>query len=175
MEGRLSLIRLIITAILLFTLIGCQGGVNAIDVNEKHGIIGYVVSKENGRILVVDPNPQDFSSTGGNSNFHNAIAFSNVPETIEVGQKVRVWFDEVAESYPGQSKAKRIAIVENKKPESAHLTEAQAIQSALNLVEFEAIGITAVLAANYNETQDVWNVELKKGESNFEIQIKDEI
>src|SRR5690554_3722353 len=78
------------------------------------GMIGYVVAKEGERILVVESEAQDFSSTGGISEFYNAIMFSNVPKDIEIGEKVKVWFDIVAESYPGQSAATKIEVIQTK-------------------------------------------------------------
>src|SRR5690554_6361020 len=61
---------------------------NDIKANEPN-MIGYVVDKEGERILVVDPEPMDFSSTGGVSEYYDAIMFSNVPNDIEIGEKVK--------------------------------------------------------------------------------------
>ena len=75
-----------------------------------------------GRILVVDPVAQDFSDTGGIEEFYNAIWFSNAPQEVEPGNKVEVWFDIVAESYPGQSEALDIKIIQEEVPEGADLS-----------------------------------------------------
>lgn len=64
-------------------MVGCTNPV------DEPGMTGYVVKKEGGRILVVDSNPQDFSSTGGVEEFYNAIWFSKTPMSIEVGLQVR--------------------------------------------------------------------------------------
>ena len=175
---------LIIAFIMLITsLLGCgmkkdhlsQG--SSTDFNDKPGIEGYVVAKEKGRILVVDPVPQDFSKTGGVSEFYNAIWFSNVLSDIKVGEKVQVWFDEVAESYPGQSKAKKIKVLKNNTPTGTDLTEAEAIKKALDQVHKKStsVEVKAVKNASYDLSKDVWNIQIKQGEETFNIEVSDVI
>jgi type 1 fimbria pilin len=50
----------------------------AVDISSnKAGIAGYVMNKKDGKILVVNPDVQDFSSTGGVKEHYSAIRFSN--------------------------------------------------------------------------------------------------
>lgn len=163
-----------------FFITGCDnqvenGSSENTQTSSEPGIEGYVVSKENGRILVVDPKPQDFSKTGGISEFYNAISFSNAPEEIEVGEKVQVWFDVVAESYPGQAKAEKIAVVPTKKSAGALLTEAEAIQKALTSenLDVQELGVLVIRAVDYDEASSQWTVDIKKGEDDFTITVID--
>src|SRR5690554_5936266 len=87
-------------------LTGCMGEPQAGEENreEYSSMVGYIMDIDSGgRILVVDPVAQDFSNTGGVDEFYNAIWFSDAPQEVELGERVEVWFDAVAESYPGQS------------------------------------------------------------------------
>jgi hypothetical protein len=172
-----SFIRLIIISGLLLTLIGCSmlDNINTDHSNttgDKPGMVGYVVDRENSRILVVDPVPQDFSSTGGLSEFYHAIWFSNVSEEIEIGEQVKVWFDMVAESYPGQSEAIKISIIEGEKPEKADLTEAEAIRRALTS-EWKTRGISVIKSATFDPETDVWEVLIKQDDDEYQLQVVD--
>ena len=172
-------IRILIMSGLLFKLIGCSMNSENIETDhsnnpdDKPGMVGYVVDRESSRILVVDPVPQDFSSTGGLSEFHNAIWFSNVPEEIEIGEKVQVWFDMVAESYPGQSEAIKISIIKSEKPDNADLTEAEAIHRALTSDEWKKKGITVIKSVNYDAEEDVWVVQIKQDDDEYSLQVVD--
>lgn len=157
---------------LLLILVAC--GINSEGTNaqgETDGnratnpdIEGYVVDKSGGRILVVDPNPQDFSSTGGVSEFYDAIWFSNADEAIKVGEKVQVWFDAVAESYPGQAKALKTKVIQSVKPNGADLTEAEAIQKALVNGEKPDAFITVIVSTEYDAATDIWKIFIKYDE-----------
>lgn len=170
---------LLITCSLLAILIGCgvnsnnnQDAGNASSPNGP-GIEGYVVGKEAGRILVVDSTPKDFSSTGGLSEFYNAIWFSNVEESIEIGDKVQVWYDIVAESYPGQAEAIKTAIIETQKTDDSDLTEAQAIQRALLSDEISSQNISVILSTAYDAANDKWTVNIKQDEKSYKINVLD--
>lgn len=142
---------------LAIMLSGC-GGPGAAGGGEPPGMEGYVVKKDNGRILVVDPVPQDFSENGGMPEFYNAIWFSGAPAHAEVGRKVQVWFDAVAESYPGQSTAKRVNVLTSPKPAGADLTEAEAIRASLESRDFP--WPAAVKRAEYDANADAWTVTI---------------
>jgi hypothetical protein len=137
------------------------------------GMEGYVVKKENGRILVVASKPKDFSSTGGLAEFYNAIWFSNAPEKVKVGDKVKVWFDIVAESYPGQSQAEKVQILPETKPKNADLSEAEAVRKALVTDAINQQGVPAVKSVKYDEKLDSWDVLINQGEEETNVRIAD--
>ncbi|MDA3130864.1 YobA family protein [Aliibacillus thermotolerans] len=134
---------------------------------------GYVMEKEDNRILVVDSEAQDFNETGGSDEFYNAIWFSNVPEEVELGDKVRVWFDITLESYPGQSEANNIEIIPSETPEGASLTESEALQRAL--VTHETEGVFAVTVIEFDQESSTWHIELKNtmNENVVEMTVED--
>lgn len=126
------------------------------------GIIGYVMKTDSAdRILVIDSNPQDFSSTGGVNEFYNAIWFSNVPKNITIGQKVKVWFDIVRESYPAQSDIEHIEVVPSPKPSGAALNESQALNKALTSPAVKDLDLL-VKTIEYNNKAKRWTIELKE-------------
>jgi S-adenosylmethionine:tRNA-ribosyltransferase-isomerase (queuine synthetase) len=59
---------------------------------------GYIVEKQSNKMLVVNPNPKEHT---------DAVWFSNIPNSIEIGDKVIVSFDIMLESYPGVIGSKR--------------------------------------------------------------------
>lgn len=161
------------TLVLLFTisLLGCSSN----NSKGEAGITGYVMNKENDRILVVSSDAQDFSSNGGIDEFYNAIWFSKAPKDNIIGEKVMVWFDNVAESYPGQSEIKEIAIVPGKLPEGADLTEADALYEALASKDIDMNQILAVKSMEYNSQEDNWNIKLKDTMSGmiYDVKVED--
>ena len=171
----------LIVFLLTFLFTGCgldqPDGVPAAP-DKEPGMTGYVMAKENERILVVDPVSQDFSSTGGVNEFYDAIWFSNIPEEIKEGDKVKVWFDAVAESYPGQSEAIKIEVVPATRPNGADLDESEAINKALHSGEITTSWPTVLKSIKYNKETDTWDIEMREtiGEQlqTFNIQIKDE-
>jgi len=145
------------------------------DADSEPGITGYVMKKENGRILVVNTDAQDFSANGGVDEYYEAIWFSKVPENINVGEKVAVWFDVVLESYPGQSEIKDIKVITGEKPEGAQLTEAEAINMALTSEKVNSETLLVVKSVEYDEQSHAWNVRLKEihGDKVYDIEIED--
>src|SRR5690625_1173771 len=96
MKRSLHIVTLCLSIIAAFMLVSCKPGADG----EPH-IHGYVMEKADGRILVISKEAQDFSDTGGISNFYDAIFLRNAPDDVEVGHEVRVWYDgPVEESYP---------------------------------------------------------------------------
>ncbi|MPW27231.1 DUF3221 domain-containing protein [Alkalibaculum sp. M08DMB] len=138
--------------LLLLSLSGCKG---------DPGMIGYVIQRENDRILVVDTIAQDFSETGGLDEFYNAIWFANAPEDVNIGDKVKVWFDIVAESYPGQSTVKYIEVVNFEKPSGANLSETEALHKVLTSDENNINQLVAVSSIEYNRDTGKWKIILK--------------
>ncbi len=167
--------------LLIVLLAGCgenQPGGGPAAPEKEPGMTGYVMAKDNGRILVVDPVSQDFSSTGGVNEFYDAIWFSNTPETIMEGDKVKVWFDAVAESYPGQSEAIQIEVVPAPRPDGADLDESEAIRKALHSGEITTSWPTVLKSIEYNKETDTWEVSIRETieepVDTIRIQIKDE-
>jgi len=171
----------LIVFLLIFLFAGCSvdqpDGVPAAP-DKEPGMTGYVMAKDNERILVVDPVSQDFSSTGGVNEFYDAIWFSNIPEEIKEGDKVKVWFDAVAESYPGQSEAIRIEVLPAPMPDGADLDESAAINKALHSGEITTSWPTVLKSIEYNKGTDTWEISIiemvEEPEKTLNLQIKDE-
>lgn len=169
----------VLVLFLTLSLLGCnQSNINDDEKkapSSKAGIIGYVMKKDKERILVISQEVQDFSSTGGVKEYYDAIWFSKAPKDIEVGNKVKVWFDIVAESYPGQSEVKNIEVISSQQHDGAKLTESQALSKALTSKEIKANGLTVVKSIVYDQLADRWKVELKEMWSDkiYNIQVED--
>lgn len=165
--------------LLAISLLGCNSSNISNDgkkaPNVEAGIIGYVMNKENARILVVSQVVQNFSSTGGVEEFYNAIWFSNAPKDIQIGDKVKVWFDEVLESYPGQSEVKHIEVISIEKPEAANLNESKALYEALTSEEISSNEVIVVKSIEYDKQADRWNIVLKEtwGGKTYNIKVAD--
>ena len=148
----------IVVLLLSVLLMGClEDGTPGTDA----GITGYVMKIEEARILVVEPEVKDFSSTGGIDEFYNAIWFSNAPQDIAIGDKVKVWFDFVLDSYPGQSEIEHLEVVPSPKPDGANLHLSEALQKALTSVELNDV-VTVVKSIEYNAEKKQWVIELKE-------------
>lgn len=150
----------IFTLVLLFTVLlaGCSGNSRS---KGEAGITGYVMKIADERILVVDSEAEDFSSTDGLEEFYNAIWFSNAPDDILVGQKVKVWFDIVRDSYPGQSEVMHLEIIPGEKPAGANLSESDALFKALTSEDMAGLDVTAVRLIEYHNEKNLWTIELK--------------
>ncbi len=162
--------------LLTITLLACnQSVVEDPSPSDEPGIIGYVMDKEGGRILVVNPEAQDFSATGGISEYYDAIWFANAPEDIEVGEKVKVWYDNVLDSYPAQSEAIHVEIIPGQKPNGANLSETDALYQALTSQLMNIDSPIVVKNIRYDDDNDIWEIELKDtwGEEIYNIQVDD--
>ncbi|MDF2591240.1 MAG: hypothetical protein K0S75_706 [Clostridia bacterium] len=170
---------LVLVICLTLSLLGCNS--NKVGIGEKQapkiepGIIGYVMKLSNSGMLVVSQGIQDFSSTGGVKEFYNAIWFSNAPKEIEVGDQVRVWFDEVLESYPGQSEAKHIEVIASEKPDGANLDISEALNRALKTDKVDNDEVIVVKSIAYDKQADRWSIVLKQtwGDKTYNIQVED--
>lgn len=161
----------IIAALFILTACSTQAGGSG-----EPGMTGYVVDKTNGRILVVSTESEDFSQTGGLSEFYSAISFSGAPDDVQIGDKVAIWHGAVAESYPGQSKIERLRIVNPEKPEGADLGQDEALRRALEAKSFS--GDAAVRSIRYDAAKDVWVIELRElmmGEQSETLEIEDRL
>ena len=160
----------ILVLILAISLVGC----NSSSIGEA-GIIGYVMNKENDRILVISQKAQDFSSNGGTTEYYDAIWFSKAPKEVKMGDKVKVWYDMVAESYPGQSEAIKVEFVQSQKPTTANLSESEALYKTLISEEIKAYGLIVMKSIEYDKQADRWNVVLKEiwSEKIVNMQVED--
>ncbi|WNF36862.1 DUF3221 domain-containing protein [Bacillaceae bacterium IKA-2] len=150
-------------------MFGCNLGAP----NSEPGMIGKVTDRNESRILVVATVINDYSSNGGVAEHYNAIWFSNIPESIQLGDEVKVWYDLVMESYPGQSEAKYVEVVQSLQPEGAALTESEALNEALKSLEPNMA--TAVRTIEYDNNANIWQVKLKNimDDEEFEIEVED--
>jgi hypothetical protein len=150
---------------------GCGGGNRG-----EAGITGYVMKIEEGRILVIGSEAQNFSSTGGVEAFYDAIWFSNVPEDILIGQKVKVWFDMVMDSYPGQSEAKHVEVIPSQKPAGADLYEEEALYKALTSEDIKTSDVLVVESIEFDKENNLWTVKLQElwSETTFTLEIIDQ-
>ncbi|MGO4887630.1 YobA family protein [Anaerobacillus sp. MEB173] len=153
------------------SLLACNSaGDNQLD-DELQGsphLVGFITNKDDHRILVVSSEAQDFSSTGGVSEFYDAAWVSNVTEDVEIGMEVEVWFDgAVAESYPAQGSAKKINILPPIHPEGATLNKAEATKKALEQLANDQYDLMIVKNVTFNADSLVW--ELTINETSIEI------
>lgn len=136
---------------------------------------GYVMSLTNDGLLVVSAKPDDFSDTGGKSEFYNAIYYHypNAVEQVELGQRVRVEMTgPVAESYPGQATAKSIEVLPEYKPQGARLSEAKVIQQMLE--QYESDTLIIIRSITFQQEKSLWKIKIIDGEKDLEIELKDE-
>lgn len=127
-------------------------------------LTGYVVKiDEGGRVLVVSDKSTSFAETGGDNEFYQAIYFAEMPEGVEVGDKVKVEYGIVLESYPGQTKAEKAEIFESNIPDGAKKSEKEAIATALETIsteDEEGMNNFAVKSVKFNKDNSNWEVEL---------------
>lgn len=169
-------VNLIIIALgFLLSLSGCMNTEDDNNSKGEPGITGYVMDIEEGRILVVDSKPQDFSDNGGIGEFYNAIWFAKAPDDIKVGDEVKVWFDFIMESYPGQSEVVGIERVVPAKPDGANLDESEVLNKALTSGEVVINSVLAVKSIEFNSEIKVWSIVIKDIMNNelFELEVED--
>lgn len=156
-----------------------NGNDAADDVNEPD-IIGYVMEVEENQILVVASEP---ITTAGSNEFYDAMYFSNVQEDAQVGDFVQAWTDGgAADSYPGQAALGHLEVIEVEQREGAKLTEAEAIQRAIdygketNQIANHVIAIRSIDFDRYNQENAVWSFEFydTMEENVFHIEIQDQ-
>jgi hypothetical protein len=109
---------------------------------------GYVV-KNDSRTVLVTPHPQ-------NKQPNSAPAyFSNVPDKLHIGDRVKISFNIMKESYPGQAEALDVKVLDAHKPAGADLTEAQVLNKALNNSQIK----TPILSTfHYDKKTDTWKI-----------------
>ncbi|MFS1514615.1 YobA family protein [Chengkuizengella sp. SCS-71B] len=116
------LLLIIITAV---SVTACSNNIN----NSEKGTVsedgamseeGYIISKDKDRILVVGGiSQEDVQSTSVEDILNgkgSSAAWFDIPDDLQVGdlqvgQKVKVWFSVMAESYPGQATAQKVQVI----------------------------------------------------------------
>ncbi|NOU72971.1 DUF3221 domain-containing protein [Paenibacillus sp. LMG 31458] len=123
-------------------------------------LVGYITKLENQRALVVSPMSREINQT--RKEFYEAIWVSNMPQDVEVGQYVNVWFEgTIATSYPAQGKASKVTITKIQKPEKAILSQDEVIRKALLNKDISSINIFVINEVVYDEKSAVWTVRYK--------------
>ncbi|NIK12028.1 DUF3221 domain-containing protein [Alkalibacillus almallahensis] len=112
---------------------------------------GYVVEEEDTRILVT-------GSEQNESGQYPATWYSDVEEDVQLGDEVRVWHSDLAESYPSQGEADHLEVVEES--EQSDMSQQEALASALRTIEDYTVKVVS-------------NVELLSEEGYWLIDIQD--
>ncbi|WP_160646798.1 YobA family protein [Chengkuizengella marina] len=116
MKHGLFLLLLIITSV---SIIACSNDVSSSE-ESTMSEEGYIVSKDKDRILVIGGisledvqsySPEDILNGKGSSAVWFYIPDDLQVGDLQVGQKVKVWFSEMAESYPGQATAQKLIVI----------------------------------------------------------------
>ncbi len=155
-----------VIAAVTFSLLGCNalsgspGETESTIPDTEPGITGYVMDKTDDSMLVVDPEAQDFSETGGTDEFYDAIRFSDIPDHVELGDHVRVWYDMVADSYPGQASAAHVEVIPSQSPEGATMTESELLNQVLEAHQAEISELVVVDSITYDSRNELWEVIL---------------
>ncbi|MET3697590.1 uncharacterized protein DUF3221 [Bacillus oleivorans] len=138
----------------------------------------YVMKIGTDSMLVVDAEPQEFSSTEGVDEFYSAITFNfpNASEKLKVGQRVLVEASgPILESYPGQGTALYVEVLPEYKPDGADLSESQVVQAVIQKAKENRIeGTLAIREITYDSKTDAWKVSIKQNdEENYDFEIND--
>lgn len=164
---------ILVCLIFIITLTACGS------TDESPGFIGYVVKKDDKQILVTSSEVRDYSANGGEKYLYYAYWFSNVPPSIEVGQKVEVWrIKKAVENllYPGTAKAKKVTIL-SPTISNTTLTEEEAIRRALASEEIEMARffIPVIMDVIYDDQASQWVIKITQtGEDKvIEIHVDD--
>jgi len=86
---------------------------------------------------------------------------------------VKVWFDNVLDSYPAQSDVIHIEVIPSQRPGEADLTEAEALYMALTSELSHNDSLTVVKNIEYDNETDMWDITLKEIWGVYSIQIDD--
>ncbi|MFX3632526.1 MAG: YobA family protein [Candidatus Pristimantibacillus sp.] len=165
---------------MMFIVSACASGVNKPDLepdntDESPGYIGYVVNKEEGRILVVDGIAVDYSATGGMNPYYSAAWYSSTEDLseVEIGQKVGVWSEgEMLTSYPGQGQADHVSIIQTEQPVGAILSQSEAIRKALASDLIKDYEVPIITGVTYDAGESSWLIEVTRNNEEKIVGIK---
>lgn len=134
-------------------------------------IEGYIVDKEEGRILVVSPEATTYGDSNNSIDHYPAVWISTNDKKYELGQKVKAYYENIEESYPGQAKAERITSSKSTKPRKAGLSEKDVIQVLLN--NREDLLIPVIKEITYHSDGDYWDITVVSDSEELYFQIED--
>lgn len=138
------------------------GGDTLTSVNDEP-FTGFVIDRTDNGSLV--------SHEGG------LTMFSNIPVAHEVGDRVRIHYRDVLDSFPSQADGSQATVVSSPKPDGATYSEKEAIQQALELARAfpSSDAMSAypfVTYTHYVEEADVWEITIQiYGEEEHLIEI----
>jgi hypothetical protein len=141
-----------ISCLVMFAIIICGCSNNSKEIGEPvNKYVGYVVQKEDGRILV----------THYDEDLNDAI-WIRTKRKIELGHQVSIEIDGgINTSYPAQASAKDIDILKIERPESSKLGQEEVI--VMTLEHFDQIEIPFIKSVHYSEVNNVWTVVILDG------------
>ncbi|WP_165763785.1 DUF3221 domain-containing protein [Halalkalibacter urbisdiaboli] len=120
---------------------------------------GYVTAKKANKVLVVSPELEKNGEDSSMREHYDAVWVNVSTDDVKVGHQVAVWFDGVVLfSYPGQATAKEIIVQPSTQPVNSNISEAEAIEKAINQVGNDVFIV--VKNANYNDLTATWSIEI---------------
>lgn len=143
-----------IHCLVMFAIIICGCSNNSKEKDEPvNRYVGYVVQKEEGRILVTRYDEK--------SDLNDAI-WIRTKRKIELGQQVSIEIDGGIEtSYPAQASAKDIDILTIERPKSSKFGQQEVI--GMTLEHFDQIEVPFIKSIHYSDVNNVWTVVILDG------------
>lgn len=113
---------------------------------------GYVVNLGKSKFLITGREQDESDSAVW-------FEFKDTEMSLRVGMKLKVEFSYMEQSYPGQSTAEKIEVLETKKPGRSILTQPEAIEKAIKgLPEDCSLPYTFIRNAAFDEKAQTWKV-----------------
>lgn len=152
-----------IHCLVMFAIIICGCSNNSKEKDEPvNKYVGYVVQKEEGRILVTRYDEK--------SDLNDAI-WIRTKRKIELGQQVSIEIDGGIEtSYPAQASAKDIDILTIERPKSSKFGQQEVI--GMTLEHFDQIEVPFIKSIHYSDVNNVWTVVILDGISDSKKEMK---
>lgn len=144
-----------IPCLVMLAIIICGCSNNSKEKDEPvNKYVGYVVQKEDGRILVTRYDEK--------SDLNDAI-WIRTKRKIELGQQVSIEIDGGIEtSYPAQASAKDIDILTIERPKSSNFSQQEVI--VMTLEHFDQILVVPFIKSiHYSDVDNVWTVIILDG------------
>ncbi len=143
-----------ILCLVMFAIIICGCSNNSKEKDEPvNKYVGYVVQKEDGRILVTRYDEK--------SDLNDAI-WIRTKRKIELGQQVSIEIDGgIDTSYPAQASARDIDILTNERPKLSKFGQQEVI--VMTLEHFDQIEVPFIKSIHYSDVNNVWTVVILDG------------